>query len=61
MIISILQYGSVLYACLGNVATTMKANCMAYADAEILIRKMLRWALRSEHDIRCSFLYVMSN
>jgi hypothetical protein len=55
------MYGSVLFACLGNDLSTLTANCMVFKEAEIFVRKMLRWAMRTDVDTRCSFLYVVSN
>jgi hypothetical protein len=55
------MYGSVLFACLGNDLSTLTANCMVFKDAEIFVRKMLRWAMHTDVDTRCSFLYVVSN
>jgi hypothetical protein len=61
MVVSILMYGSVLFACLGNDLSTLTANCMVFKEAEVFVRRMLRWAMRTDVDTRCSFLYVASN
>lgn len=61
MATSILAYGSVLYACLGNVEPTLTANNIAFEQAEAFFRGMLRWALHQDRNIRGSFLYVMAN
>ena len=58
---SILTYGSVLYACLGNVEPTLQANNTAFEQAESFFRGMLRWALHQDRNLRGSFLYVAAN
>lgn len=61
LVVSILMYGSVIFACLGAVPVQLQQNCVVFQEAEILVRRMLRWAMRTECDTRCSFMYVMSN
>ena len=56
-----LQYGCVLYACLSNVESALDHSNLIFAKAEILFRRMLRWALNFTMDKRSSFLYVISN
>jgi hypothetical protein len=58
---SVLMYGSVIYACLSNVDPVFVPTNVVFAQAEVLIRSMLRWALQVPVDIRSSFLYVLSN
>jgi hypothetical protein len=55
------MYGSVIYACLSNVEPALAPANVVFAQAEVLIRSMLRWALQVPVDIRSSFLYVLSN
>lgn len=42
---SVLLYGSVIYACLGNVRTTLHANIALFESVEAFVRVMYRWAL----------------
>jgi hypothetical protein len=44
LVCSVLLYGSVIYACLGNVEPVLTPANLIFAKAEIFIRKMLRWA-----------------
>jgi hypothetical protein len=55
------MYGSVIYACLSNIEPVFEPTNVVFAQAEIFIRKMLRWALQVPVDTRSSFLYVISN
>ena len=61
LVVSILLYGSVLFACLGNGLETLQSGNTDFQAAEILVRRMLRWATRMEIDTRCSVMYVVSN
>ena len=61
MATSILAYGRVLFACLGDVPPTLHAHTTVFEDAETFVRDMLRWALHQPRDTRGSFLYVMAN
>jgi hypothetical protein len=61
LVSSVLQYGSVVYACLSNVESALEPTNMIFAKAEILIRTMLRWALSVDKNTRNSFLYMLSN
>lgn len=61
MATSILAYGSVLYACLGNVSPTLHANNVLFEETEAFLRGMYRWALHLDRNMRGSFLYLMSN
>ena len=61
LVTSVLMYGSVIYACLSNVEPALAPVNVVFAQAEVLIRSMLRWALQVPVDIRSSFLYVLSN
>ncbi len=58
---SVLLYGSVLYACLGNVRTTLHANIALFESVEAFVRVMYRWALGQSRDLRGSFVYAMAN
>ena len=55
------MYGSVLYACLSNIEPVFEPTNVVFAQAEVFIRTMLRWALQVPMDMRSSFLYVLSN
>ena len=55
------MYGSVIYACLSNIEPVLEPTNVAFAQAEIFIRSMLRWALQIPADTRSSFIYVLSN
>jgi hypothetical protein len=55
------MYGSVIYACLSNVEPVFDPANMVFAQAEVFIRTMLRWALQVPVDTRSSFLYLLSN
>jgi hypothetical protein len=61
LVVSILMYGSVLFACLGNSLETLQSGNTDFQAAEIFVRRMLRWATRMEIDTRCSVMYVVSN
>jgi hypothetical protein len=59
-----LLFGAVVFGCLADVsfnlgdATTQHA---VWHDAEVLLRTMLRWAVKSARNMRSSFLYLMCN
>ena len=55
------MYGSVVYACLSNIEQVLQPTNVVFAQAEIFIRTMLRWALQVPMDTRSSFLYVLLN
>jgi hypothetical protein len=55
------MYGSVIYACLSNIEPVLEPTNVVFAQAEVFIRTMLRWALQVPMDTRSSFLYVLSN
>jgi len=60
--VSSLLYGSVLFSCLGPVRLQLQGGTPVFVKAEILLRKMLRWALRTAtRDTRGSMLYIASN
>ena len=61
LVASVLQYGCVVYACLSNVESALEHTNLVFSKAEILFRRMLRWALNFTMDKRSSFLYVISN
>lgn len=46
LVTSVLAYGSILFACLGDISTTLHAHSVLYESAEALVRTMYRWALR---------------
>lgn len=46
LVTSVLAYGSILYACLGDIGSTLSAHSVLYESAEALVRTMYRWALR---------------
>ena len=55
------MYGSVVYACLGNIEPVLDPTNVVFAKAEVFIRTMLRWALQVPMSTRSSFVYVLSN
>ena len=60
--VSNLLYGSVIFGCLGPARVALSGGSMAFQRAEVLMRKMLRWAVRCcTIDTRCSFLYAVTN
>ncbi len=57
-----LLYGSVLFACLSDSRVLLRGGKTAFLRAELLLRKMLRWALKGvDTDTRSSFLYLLTN
>jgi hypothetical protein len=61
LVSSVLQYGSVVYACLSNVESALDHANVTFSKAEVFFRRMLRWALSVEMDKKSGFLYVLSN
>lgn len=61
MATSILAYGSVLYACLSDVAPTLHASNVLFEETEAFVRGMYRWALHLDRNLRGSFLHVLAN
>jgi hypothetical protein len=60
--VSSLLYGSVIFSCLSPTNVSLVGGAVMFKRAEILLRKMLRWAVRTaDIDTRSSFLYVVSN
>jgi hypothetical protein len=60
--VSTLLYGSVIFSCLSPTNVSLEGGTTMFKRAEVLFRKMLRWAVRStDMDTRCSFLYVLTN
>ena len=60
--VSTLLYGSVIFSCLGPTHVSLTGGTSIFKRAEVLLRKMLRWAVRSvDADTRGSFLYVLTN
>ena len=55
------MYGSMVYACLGNIEPVFEPTNVVFAKAEIFIRTMLRWALQVPMSTRSSFVYVLEN
>ena len=61
MATSILAYGIIIYACLGNVTPTLYANSVLFEEREAFVRGMYRWVLHLDRNLRGSFLYVLAN
>lgn len=61
LVCSVLVYGSVIYACLSNVESVLTHSNLIFSQAEIFVRKMLRWAFGFDIDTRCSLMYIISN
>ena len=61
LVSSVLQYGCVVYACLSNVESALEPTNTVFAQAEIFVRTMLRWALNVDMNTRSSFLYMLAN
>ena len=61
MVTSVLLYGCVIYACLSNIESTMDPTNVAFAKAEVMVQKMLRWACNCDYDTRKIFLYIISD
>ncbi len=59
--VSILAYGSVVYAGLARVGLSLESGRNIFGSAEVFIRDMLRWAVGADRDMRSSMLYVISN
>ena len=60
--VTTLLYGSVIFGCLGPARLQLQGGASIFVRTEILMRKMLRWALKSAPiDTRVSMLYVASN
>lgn len=56
------MYGSVIFGCLSPARVSLTGGSMVFQRAEILMRRMLRWAVRSaDIDVRSSFLYTVTN
>jgi hypothetical protein len=55
-------YGSVIFGCLGPARMSLQGGAPAFKRAEVLLRKMLRWALKTTPiDTRVSMLFLASN
>ena len=61
LVLSVLQYGSILYACLSNVESALDHANVSFSKAEGFFRRMLRWALSVEMDKKSGFLYELSD
>ncbi len=61
LVISVLLFGSPLFACLSDISMVMTATSRTFRDIEDFARDMLRWALRAPRGSRNSVLYVASN
>jgi hypothetical protein len=60
--VSSLLYGSVIFSCLSPTNVSLVGGTVMFQRAEVLLRKMLRWAVRNtDMDTRCSFLCVLTN
>jgi hypothetical protein len=55
------MYGCVVYACLCNTETTLDQSNTVFAQAEVFLRKMMRWIFMLPNDTRKSLMYVLSN
>lgn len=60
--VTTLLYGSVIFGCLGPTRMQLTGGAQVFVRAEIFMRKMLRWALKTAPiDTRVSMLYLASN
>jgi hypothetical protein len=60
--VSTLLYGSVIFGCLGKARLQLKGGAQVFVRAEMFMRKMLRWAMKtSPVDTRVSMLYLATN
>ncbi len=60
--VTCLLYGSTIFGCLGPARMQLQGGTATFARADILLRKMLRWALRTAPiDTRVSMLYLATN
>jgi hypothetical protein len=60
--VTCLLYGSTIFGCLGPTRMQLQGGTATFVRADILLRKMLRWALRTTPiDTRASVLYLASN
>jgi hypothetical protein len=56
------MYGGAIFSCLGPTRMQLHGGTQMYVRAEVFLRKMLRWALRTAtRDTRCSLLFLASN
>jgi hypothetical protein len=61
-VVTTLLYGSVIFGCLGPARLQLRGGVPVYVRAEVFLRKLLRWALKSAPiDTRVSMLYLASN
>lgn len=61
LVTSVLIFGAPLYACLSDQKMVLEASHRLFRDAERLVRKFIRWALRAKGDLRTSALYIFGN
>ena len=61
LVVSVLLYGSPLFACLSEKGMTLTPTSLVFREAEVFMRKLIRWATSAEGDIRGSFLHVLGN
>ena len=61
LVVSILLYGSPLFACLSDMGMTMQSSSSVFREAEDFARDLLRWAVHAHCDTRNSVLYVLGN
>ena len=60
--VTTLLYGSVIFGCIRPARLQLTGGARVFVRAEIFLRKMLRWALKSTPiDTRVSMLYLASN
>jgi hypothetical protein len=59
-----LLFGAVVFGCLADVSFNLgdtSTQQHVWYEAEVLLRNMLRWALKSARNMRSSFLYLLCN
>ena len=60
--VTTLLYGSVIFGCLGKARLQLQGGAPAFVSAEVFLRKMLRWDLKTApYDTRVSLLYLATN
>lgn len=61
MIVSVLMFGSPLFACLGDASITLAASREVFCEAEKLASEVMRWALSLKRDTRISVMHLLGN
>jgi hypothetical protein len=60
--VTTLLYGSVIFGCLGPARLQLTGGAQVFIRAEMFMRKMLRWALKTAPvETRVSMLYLATN